>query len=218
MRDQARVLLHNHIVSGRISPGTKLVERDLAESFGISRAPVRDALIELEEQGLVVTKPNGRYVIELSERDIRELFQVRLVVEALATDLATQHISPAGGAELSAKLQEMSEALPKRDYRAFIDSDVGIHRLIWRMADSHYLYRVLNSMVGPMFMLSASHAEHKGWSEILDVHADLVDCVSRGDSEGARESVRRHHDDSLCRSIRYFVADTADEDASMSGT
>src|SRR5207249_8524626 len=67
LKDRAMDLLRDHIVSGRIPAGAKVVERDVAQLLGISRAPVRDALIQLETEGLVVSKPSGRYVIELSE-------------------------------------------------------------------------------------------------------------------------------------------------------
>ena len=205
LRDQAKDLLRNHIVGGRIAPGTKLVERELAESLGISRAPVRDALIELEKKGLVVTKPSGRYVIELGERDVRELYQVRLALEMLAAELATQHISPGGHTDLLANLQKMREAVAKKDLRAFTDSDVETHRHIWQMTDNIYLLRALNSMVGPIFMFVARHAEHDDWNETLELHADLADCIGRGDSEAAKESIRRHLDNALHRSLRAFA-------------
>ena len=75
-------LIRDSIVNGRIRPGTRLVERQLASSLGISRVPVREALIQLEQAGLVVSRPNGRYVLEIGEQDIKQLFEVRRALEA----------------------------------------------------------------------------------------------------------------------------------------
>ena len=86
LKDQAADILRDQIISGEISPGSKLVEREVAELLGISRAPARDALMQLEKEGLVVSQLDARYVIELTERDIRELHAIRLVLERLAVD------------------------------------------------------------------------------------------------------------------------------------
>ncbi len=93
LKDQVNDLLRDMIISGRFPPGTKLIEREIADYLGVSRAPVRDALLQLEKGRLWLSiNRNGRYVIELSERDIRELYQVRNALEKLAVELATQNI------------------------------------------------------------------------------------------------------------------------------
>src|SRR5204863_2745680 len=77
LKDQAWVILRDLIVTGVIAPGQKLTERDVAKLLGVGRMPARDALMKLEEQGLVVTKPDARYVIELSRKDIEDWFEIR---------------------------------------------------------------------------------------------------------------------------------------------
>ena len=77
LKNQSTELLRNAIVSGRIPPGTKLVERELADLLGMSRMPARDALMDLEREGLVVSKSNGRYVIELSKEDVQKAWHDR---------------------------------------------------------------------------------------------------------------------------------------------
>ena len=66
LKEQSTELLRSYIISGRIPPGTKLAERELADLLGVSRMPARDALMDLEREGLVVSRPNGRYVIRIA--------------------------------------------------------------------------------------------------------------------------------------------------------
>src|SRR4026209_1682281 len=88
LKNQAAELLRGMIVGGKLASGSKVTERDVATWLNVSRMPARDALMDLERQGLIVTRPGGRYVIELSEQDIRHLYQLRASLEKLAFELA----------------------------------------------------------------------------------------------------------------------------------
>jgi len=111
LKDQSTELLRTYIIGGRIPPGTKLAERELADLLGVSRMPARDALMDLEREGLVVSRPNGRYVIELHSQDIEQLFEIRLVLERLAVSAAAANHSEQNDAALRANLAEMAAAI-----------------------------------------------------------------------------------------------------------
>jgi len=217
LKDQVTELLRDYIISGRILPGAKLAEREVSNLLGISRAPVRDALSQLEKEGLVVTKSNGRHVIELNERDIRELFQVRQPLERLAVELATKNTSPENRAALAAKLQEMDDAMAHKDDRAFMRSDVETHRLIWRQSDNRHLQEVLSAMVWPMFMFVAANHDHFDWVETLGLHENLVTSINSGDVQAARKSIERHTDDALEQSLRAYEGIQVEHDGSPRG-
>jgi DNA-binding GntR family transcriptional regulator len=204
LKDRATKLLRDYIISGRIHPGARLVERVVARQLGISRAPVRDALIQLEQEGLVVSKSDGRYVVELSERDVRELYQVRRRLERLAVELATQNTSPENRAALLVKLQEMRDAVSHKDRYAYTTNDVETHCLIWRQADNRRLLEILNTMLGPIFMFVASNAFHYDWNETLELHEDLANSINSGDVDLAVASLDRHVDSALHRSLQIF--------------
>ncbi len=206
LKDQVTQFLRDEIVNGQISPGTKLVEREVAELFGISRAPARDALMELEKEGLIVSKPDARYVITLTERDIRELHQVRLSLEALAVDLATQLTCTENQAAQTAVLKKMEIAVADNDHAAFARSDLAGHSLVWQQANNHHLERTLRSMIGPMFMFMANAAEYYDWQETLELHRDLVQCINAGDRPAAQASIERHMANSRERAIGVLNA------------
>jgi len=206
LKDQSTELLRNAIVSGRIPPGTKLVERELADLFGISRMPARDALMDLEHEGLVISKSNGRYVIELSKDDVQNLLQVRLELEKLAVTLAAQHTSPAYCAALAANLAKMREAIAQNNRNAYVKSDLEAHELIWQQAHNPYLLKMLNSIVGPIFMFIASHTEFQtNWHETLHMHEELADAICAGDATRAVKSIEDQLENSRQLSLRVFA-------------
>jgi DNA-binding GntR family transcriptional regulator len=139
LKDQTTDLLRDHIVSGRIPPGTKLVEREVAAQLGVSRAPVREALTELEKEGLIVSRSGGRYVIKLTQEDVRELYQVRFVLEKLAVELAVRNNTPDNCARLDRALEAMREAVAERDRATHVKADVEMHWLVWRQAGNQHL-------------------------------------------------------------------------------
>jgi DNA-binding GntR family transcriptional regulator len=205
LKEQTTDLLRAHIISGRIPSGTKLVERELAVLLGTSRMPVRDALMDLEREGLVVSKPNGRYVIELSKGDVQHLFQVRLVLERAAVEQAAHHCSPANCAALRTNLQTMQAAIGRNDGDAYVRSDLEAHQLIWQQAGNPYLLKMLNSIVGPIFMFIAGQTEFQtNWRETLQLHQELADAICAGDGPRAVQSIEDQLANSYALSLRVF--------------
>jgi DNA-binding GntR family transcriptional regulator len=204
LKDQVAELLRDYVMGGRIAPGTKLVERDIAEAMGVSRAPARDALIQLEREGLVVSRPNGRYVIEPTGQDIQELYQVRHVLERLAIELATQNRSAEDSVALSAKLEEMKGAFVKRDRLAFARTDVEFHRLIWGQSGNRHLQKTLDSMSGAIFMFAANNADFYKWSTAFELHEELVNCINTGDTLAAVKRLELHNNETVARLLKLF--------------
>jgi DNA-binding GntR family transcriptional regulator len=206
LKAQTVDVLRDWIINGKLPPGTRLVEREVAQVLGVSRAPIRDALMELEKEGLVENGPNGRCVIELSERDIRELYEVRLSLERLAVKLAAENVAPENRAALSAKLKELRDAVKTRDRSRYIKSDLESHFLVWRQAGNRHLLKMLDSMVGPIFMFIANNAEIYDWNATLGCHEEMVDSISTGDADRAIQSMDHHIREALERSLKVFQA------------
>lgn len=206
LSNQAADVLREYIAEGRLEPGARLVERQLAEMLGISRAPVRDALMQLEREGLVVSNGGGRRVITLDPRDLFELFMVRLALEKLAVELAMDNTSQNDGTELSARLEDMRRAYAARDIKSFRDSDIALHRTIWTQAGNRRLLMALENLIGPLYlsMFNSRNALRYAWDSIMQEHEDLMRCVQSGDKEAAIESVERHLRGSFDHLTRSF--------------
>lgn len=205
LKDQTTDLLREMIVSGKIKPGSRVTERDVADWLNISRMPAREALMALERQGLIETKSGGRFVIELDEQDIRHLYQLRISLEKLAVELTIGNISQANLDILEAKLAEMRLAIAVGDVPKYTASDLDMHQLIWQQAGNPYLFAMLSSMIGPIFMFIASQARMiEDWHESLRLHEQLVGMIAAKDLPAAIQSIELHIRHSLDLSLTAF--------------
>ncbi len=202
LKVQSTDLLRAQILSGRIPQGTRIAEKELAELLGVSRMPARDALVDLEHEGLIVSKPNGRFVIKLDKEDILHLFQVRIVLERLAVSQAAQQRTAEDNEALKANLRRMRDAITHNDRDAYVKSDLEAHQLIWQQTRNQYLLKMLNSIIGPIFVFIGSQTIFQdNWQETLQMHQELSDAVCAGDIDRAVQSI----DDQLQSSLRLSL-------------
>ena len=138
------------ILSGRYMPGDRLNEAKLAHEFNISRIPIREALIQLQESGLVMNhEGRGLCVTKLSEEDIQRINSVRLVMETEAIWLARKNMTPEIAAQLEDVMARMEAA---HDLLVEVAPlDIEFHRLIWAASGNPYLARALDSLVAQLF-------------------------------------------------------------------
>jgi len=202
--DRVSDLFRDSILTGRLRPGTRLVEQKLAERLSMSRVPIREALIKLEKEGLIVSRPNGKYVVELGEQDFPKVYAVRSALERLAVELATKSVSRERASALRRRMEQMKEAGARQDAGSYIKYDFELHQLIWQQSDNHYLLDALRTLTGPIYMFIADNATHFGWGETLELHEDLVNSIVSGDTARALASFERHMQDALARASRVF--------------
>ena len=142
------------IVQGRLPPGSRVVEAEIARQMAISRAPVREASRRLERQGILVSRPRrGFFVREMSVREIDDLFQVRLSLEMTAVAAACEHADAAGLDRLRGLLELMiAEAADAPQHRR-IELDLSFHTLICELSGNAYLLRLFSSTQTEMRMI-----------------------------------------------------------------
>lgn len=193
LKDQAVTLLRTLIITGEIAPGTQLVERDVADRLGISRAPTREALFELESQGLVINQRGRRRVIEPTAVELAQMFDVRSPLEERAARRAAELTNATNRAQLLERLAEMRAAVSTRDRSTFVIADLQLHQTIWRQSANTYLERVLNHMSGPIF-LAIVNGSFQGfdWDETYELHRALVEAINDGTIDPAGEVAARN--------------------------
>jgi len=142
--------LRQAILSGHYMPGDRLNEAKLAHEFNTSRIPIREALIQLQESGLVMNhEGRGMCVTKLSEEDIQRINSVRLIMETEAIWLARKNMTPEVAAQLEDVLARMEAA---HDLLVEVaPMDIEFHRLIWAASGNTYLARTLDSLVAQLF-------------------------------------------------------------------
>jgi DNA-binding GntR family transcriptional regulator len=202
-------LLEDAILTGRLTPGTRLRELKLAAEFGVSQASIREALQHLESLGLVVKYPNrGSFVINLEADDVVHIYQVRRVLEPLACALAATHLSQATLDLLEKCIQGMEAAADCRDYRAYLNADREFHRLIWESQPNPWLGRALKGLCLPLFandLILRYSTAYIDYERAEREHRRIVSVLRTRDADLVRKVVDRM----MRRFLREDLADYA---------
>ncbi len=179
------------IDTGIFRPGDRLVESDLAERFGVSRTPIREALQRLETQSLLTRDGRSLIVASLDHNQLAELYAVRSELEGLAARLAARHAAP----EEVRVLQGMV-----RDDRALLDDPQALsranrrfHKQIHLASHNRYLVQQLDLVHRSMALLATTSLAIEGRGEdALAEHQVIVDAIAAGDGDAADAALRAH--------------------------
>lgn len=195
MRQRATDALRAAIIGGRLRPGDRLKETELSEQLGISRAPVREALRQLEHEGLVISLPyRATEVLGISQEEIGEvLVPIRLTLETFAFRRALSLLTPEDFGALEELVQTMRRAAESGDLNALAEADVRFHELvIERSGQQHCLqiWRSIQPRVRAYFRRDAPI--HSRLDEITDEHEELLAVLRDGDEAQVLGTLRRH--------------------------
>lgn len=197
--DEATSRLRALILAGDISPGTRLKESELCDVLEVSRGPVREALRNLEREGLVVIRPHrGAVVAEWSLEDLLDTYEVRTSLEVTSAGLATERSARSCAERLRAILDQWRVAIERGNRGDCADLDLEFHREIWMHAKSRVILGFLEQAIYPLhtvFYLNAT--KYDDLTEVWELHARVSDAIGSGDPEVAREAMRAHMKNSL---------------------
>ena len=189
--------LRDEILDGRLPAGSRLVETELAERFGVSRGPVRDALAELAREGLALDLPRrGTFVASLTEADLADVYVIRRAIEEAAVRLAIEHASDAEIADMYAALVATEEAYAGGDLAAAWEADMAFHRSYCRMSANGRLLALFDELASQTVLLMrtalATHAS-LGWTPPVEFHRHIADAIRARDPESAVAAVGVHY-------------------------
>ena len=176
---------------GIYKPGDRLVESDLADSFGVSRTPIREALQRLETQSLLTRDGRSLIVSSLDHSQMAELYIVRAELEGLAASLAAKH---ATGEEVKV-LQDMVNSDRKiiADPSALAKSNRRFHKQIHLASHNRFLIKQLDLVHRSMALMATTSLAADGRGPVaVEEHQAIVTAISKGDSEEASEKLRDH--------------------------
>ncbi|HET8585462.1 MAG TPA: GntR family transcriptional regulator [Casimicrobiaceae bacterium] len=186
--------LRERIVSLDLPPGIVLQRAEIAAGFGVSQTPVRDALMRLEEEGLVDVYPQHKTVV--SRIDLARARQAHFLRRAIELEVARTLATQRDGAlvkRLRATIAHQRMALAAGDYPEFVAGDQAFHRAMYEAAEVPGLWEDVRRRSGHIDRLRRLHlpAEGKGEAIVRD-HARIVDAIAKGDAETAQKRVREH--------------------------
>lgn len=192
-RETAKVL-RNAITSGRFAPGQRLVERDLCELLGVSRPSVREALRELESDGLIDIIPNrGPSVKNLTAADAVSVYQVRAVLEALAARLFVEHATDVQLEQLGVAVEKLADAYESLDVARILAAKQNFYDVFFEGSGNSViqsLLRSLNDRVTLLRRLTLSSPKRAKQS-IREIRS-LAAAIRRRDAGAASEAAMHH--------------------------
>lgn len=186
--------LRQRIFAHELPPGTWVDEQALADHYGISRTPLREALKVLASEGLVTLKPRkGCYVTEISDRDLDEIFTVMALLEGQCAREAATKAGTAGLAELERIHAKLERAATETDIDGFFEANQAFHRAVQALADNRWLLNVIEDL-RKVIKLSRHHSlfSEGRLEQSLSEHREILAALAARDPDAADRKMRGH--------------------------
>lgn len=202
---QVAAALREAIAGGEFVRGERLIEADLAERFGVSRGPIRDAFRILQVEGLVENQQPGVTVIGIDHDSINELYSLRGAIEGLAVRLAVGRYDASRFGEIHRQVEVMHRAAESDDAAGFAQADVAFHNEIClisghkRLADVWQRYEAIM-----MTLLRLTISLEQDLQASAAKHRELLDLIKRGDPEAAETELTNHLEGSRARMVKVW--------------
>jgi DNA-binding GntR family transcriptional regulator len=186
--------LKHSIVRGKISSGEWLVESHIAETLGISRTPVREAIHKLEREGFVERQPRGGFtVLGLNRDEIVETFGIRSVLEGYAVRLATVNHTAQELEELDGKIMEFQTALDRNKMNLLPAINTEFHDLLYGLSKSPKLISMINGLRDQIYRYRQMILKERTFAATSNTdHKKMLNTIRKRDAEGAERLVRDH--------------------------
>lgn len=197
-KDLLKEAIYEDICNGTLKPGDHIVELEWSKKFEVSQAPVREAIRDLESQGVVVTIPfKGTFVRELTLKDLRDIHQIRSGLEGVALKNAILRSSDEEIASVKVLLDDMIAEAQAGNQKEFLEKDIGFHERIVELAKTTELERMwglCNVRMWTVFTVTISKAD---MVEFAKSHEEIYEVLKNREKERAFEVMDRHFEDIL---------------------
>jgi DNA-binding GntR family transcriptional regulator len=194
LRHDAYAALYEAILLGRLPPGERLVEAEIARQMGISRGPLREAIRQLEQDGLVEYRPRrGAVVAELTRERVLDAYSTRVELEGFAARLAAQRMTAADVARLEGLCETMQRCAAAGDSAGLLQADVKFHQAVCEISGNRVLLRLWTSL-GPHAWTLFSGAQQRGYglAALAERHRAVLAALRSGDAACAERIAREH--------------------------
>jgi len=186
--------LKKAIIKGDMTPGGRLVESRLAETLGISRTPVREAIHKLEREGYLQKLPRGGFsVLGLSRDDVEETFGIRSVLESYAARLAAEKYQQTDLKPLEHKIKIYQQQLDRKNLDALPDINTDFHDLLYGLSRSPKLIHMINNLRDQIYRFRHIILKNEELAKMSNAdHKDMLERIRQGDVQGVERLVREH--------------------------
>lgn len=192
--DEATRVLRNMILTGKLLAGTRLRQADLADQMGISRTPLREALMKLEQEGLITVLPRGGLqVVQLKLEEAIELYEIREMLDGLAARLAARRINEKGLNKLKGYLRKMEKSIETQNAHGWFIHHVGFHEEIFRISGNSRLLMLASNVrlsiqrFHPLLLTTPDRLKNA-----LREHLETLKAIQARDPDRAERLARLH--------------------------
>ena len=194
LRDVVFNTLRQSILRGELEPGERLMEIQLAQKLGVSRTPIREAIRKLELEGLVVMVPRkGAEVASITEKDMRDVLEVRATLEELVVTLACKNMTSETIEELKAANRNFETAIISKDIVNIVDADVRFHDIIYKATNNARLIQIINNLREQMYRYRLEYIKDaRTHSILISEHEDIIKQLLAKHDDNAKKVIRQH--------------------------
>ncbi len=202
------------IIKGDFRPNTHLLETQLAEMLGVSRGPVREALVRLAHEGLVVNIPyRGKFVVEMTPTTVREIYSLRCLLEGFAAEPAVARITDVQIQHMRALSVEMMETLAEGNFEDFADLDIEFHRVYVAAANHKRLLQTWETLMGVShsFIVVNASSFSTGTEVIGAGHEAIIGAIELRDSAALKVAAQSSMDEGERRVLALVKSRPSDD-------
>ena len=194
LRDVVFNTLRRAILRGELKPGERLMEIQLANKLGVSRTPIREAIRKLELEGLVLMIPRkGAEVAEITEKNLRDVLEVRCALEELGVQLACDRIDKSGVRELHEAADHFRDMLESDDITQIAEADEAFHDVLFKATDNGRLIQLLNNLREQMYRYRIEYLKKKEcYPQLLEEHETIIQAIEEHDKKKATDITVQH--------------------------
>ena len=200
--------LEKAIVFGELKPGSRLIERDLAETLGVSRIPIREAFRILEVAGLVKIIPRkGAQVTAISPKEIEDIYTLRAHLVSLAAKLAASHAQESDLQAMSQISERMTEKMKKNDFRSYFELNVQFHHLLAKASGNQKLKQILENLGKQTFRFRYISLGLPGRLKLtLGKHQQLIAAIKNRNGKLSEKIAKRNIEGAKVALLKFMIA------------
>lgn len=186
--------LRDRILKGELEPGERLMEVHLAEQLGVSRTPVREAIRKLEQEGLAVVNPRrGAEVAKMSEKDMDDVLQIRLSLDALAVRMACDHMTDENQKKIYQAMLAFEKACPTGDLKKIAEADERFHDEIYNSTSNSKLGVIITTIREQMFRYRFEYIKDpENYPRLISEHRQIYDGLVARNHDDVEEAIQVH--------------------------
>lgn len=200
------------IISGELNPGDRIVESKLARDLGISQTPVREALRQLQGEGIILIVPNkGPQVCDLTKKDVFEIYSIRSMLEGLAFRQATQSVNDRDIERLEGIYEEMKQKMDDPEVKDLLSHSARLHQMVVDLSKHSRIIEMYKSISFHVALINRILGTKSTKQKEVEQHLELIEAMKRRDPDYAEQTIRKH----IYRSYTEYVEMNAPEEKAM---